>query len=143
MNPVKFDHAKSTVTLDKAFVKKANVIGSKEYEDLVRLRRDYSEYSITVKTIKKKTDKKRHAGLDYKGMGKYIELTHGADSPAMRAFEHVQALAKTQSGQYAYVKKWFLNSFPDYDKTQAWTQEIGIQAVANESNTNETQEDAA
>ncbi|HRX09572.1 MAG TPA: hypothetical protein P5559_10505 [Candidatus Limiplasma sp.] len=143
MNPIKFDHAQSNITLDKAFVKKANVIGSKEYEDLVRLRRDYPKYSITVKTIKKKTDKKRHAGLDYDSMGKYIELTHGADSPALLAFEHVQALAKTQSGQYAYVKKWFLESFPDYDKTQVWKQEIGIQAKAVDSDTDETQEDAA
>lgn len=135
--------ATKTLTLSKAFLRKASVVGSNEYIDLVALRKDFDGYTITVKTIKKKTDKKKHEGLNYKRMGKYIELTNGVDSPAMRAFEHIKALATTQSGQYAYVKKWFLKSFPDYDKTQVWTQEIGIQAVADESNTKETQDAAA
>ena len=143
MNSVKIDHAKSTVTLSKAFLRKANVVGSNEYKDLVALRQDFHDYSITVKTIKKKTDKKRHAGLDYESMEKYVELTYGANSPAMRAYEQIRALATTQSGQYAYVKKWFLKSFPDYDKTQVWTQEIGIQTLADESSTKETQDAAA
>lgn len=133
MYNAKFNHTTSTVTLSKAFLRKANVVGSNEYKDLVALRQDFTDYSIAVKTIKKKTDKKRHAGLDYESMGKYIELTHGEDSPAMRAYEQVRALATTQSGQYAYVKKWFLNSFPDYDKTRIWEQAIGIQAIAIES----------
>ena len=131
------------LTLTKAFLKKANVIGSTEYEALVRYRHDFPDKTITVKTIKKKTDKKRHAGLNYKRMGKYIELTHGADSPAMRAYEQIRALATTQSGQYAYVKKWFLKSFPDYDKTQVWEQEIDFQEIAIESDTEKPQKKSA
>ena len=55
--------AAKEIIITKKFEKAANVIGSNEYKDLVTLMRDFPEFNIKVKEIKKKANKKTYNGL--------------------------------------------------------------------------------
>ena len=119
-NLVTIEHSNERITITKEFANKANVVGSEEYRTLVRLRQDFPNYSITTKAIKKNASKRKYTNLTYEKMMLYIELTYHKDSPEYSTFFRVKKLASTHAGQYAFVKKWFLSSFPDYNTSPVW-----------------------
>lgn len=62
-----------TIILTKKFAKSASLVGSKDYNTLCRLRKDYPDYKVVVREIAKKEGKKNtHKNLTYKAMGAYI-----------------------------------------------------------------------
>ena len=57
--------AAKEIIITKKFEKAANVIGSNEYKDLVTLMRDFPEFNIKVKEIKKKANKKTYYHVSF------------------------------------------------------------------------------
>ena len=49
---INFNHAEKEIIITKAFEKAANVIGSTEYKELVKVRKDFPDYSIKRKETK-------------------------------------------------------------------------------------------
>ena len=47
-----------TIILTKKFAKSASLVGSKDYNTLCRLRKDYPDYKVVVREIAKKEGKK-------------------------------------------------------------------------------------
>lgn len=102
--------AKKEIIITKKFEKAANTIGSKEYSDLVTLMRDFPEFRITVKEIKKKANKKTYSGLTMEEMRRFVKTRSNKE---IDLFEKVIAIAEHKKGSYAVTKKWFLNHYKD------------------------------
>ena len=106
--------AKKEIIITKKFEKAANSIGSREYNELVVLMKDFPTFSIVVKEIKKSTSKKTYNGLTIEEMKRFIG-TQSEEEVIL--FERVVAIAKHKKGSYAITKKWFLNKYKDaYEK---------------------------
>lgn len=113
-------HPNKSIILTKAFSRSAGILGSTAYNTLKQLRADYPDYVIELRTIKRKEGKSNASyNLTYKNMEEYIIATAGENSEAITEFKKMRILSKTQSGPYAYVKKWFLEKYPDAHKTGA------------------------
>lgn len=102
--------AAKEIIITKKFEKAANVIGSNEYKDLVTLMKDFPEFNIKVKEIKKKANKKTYNGLTMDEMRRFVGTRSKEESVLL---EKVIAIAKGKKGSYAITKKWFLNRYKD------------------------------
>lgn len=110
------DFITATIIITKKFYKAASVLNSPEYKEMMQLRRDNPDFTIVLREIKKKENKKSYRNLNYKNMRTFIE-NHETDDEVRAArikeFEKVKALSQVQSGPYAYVKTWFLKMYGD------------------------------
>ena len=79
------DFDTQSIILTKKFAKSASVVGSKDYNTLCRLRRDYPDYKVVVREIAKKEGKKNtHKNLTYLNNLIYL-YTVGLDNPQILA----------------------------------------------------------
>lgn len=112
-NGVTFNHVTKEIIITKAFEKAANKIGSNEYNELVKIRRDFSDYTIRRKEIEKNTSKQIYKGLTVTEMKRFI-ATRSAEE--VELFEKVCKIADSKQGKYAVIKKWFLDHYKkEYD----------------------------
>ena len=118
-NDCMVDFIQEKIIVTKRFVKAASIINSTEYNAMIQLRRDNPTFPVEIREIKKKEGKKSYRNLNYDNMKAYIIAKEGEKSPMLSELEKVKKLSKVQAGPYAYVKKWFLNTYPDYKETEA------------------------
>ena len=116
----KINHGKGIITITKSFSKKASEFGSTEYGIIKGLRNDFPDYKVTIKEIKKNPHKKTYAKLTYENMEKYIECIEPNN---LASLEIVIRASKIQPSPYAYVKKWFLETYSDYREYSAVIEE--------------------
>ena len=102
--------ATKEIIITKKFEKAANVINSNEYKALVTLMRDFPDFDIKVREIKKNTSKKTYSGLTIEEMRRFIAARSEKE---VFLFEKVVTIAKHKKGSYAVTKKWFLNHYKD------------------------------
>ena len=108
------DHANQTIVLTKKFSKTSSIVGSKDYNTLCRLRKDYPDYSIVVREIAKKEGKVNpNRNLTYDHMRETITIKHGKESKELAALETVIVESKIKPAPYLHVKDWFLRQYPD------------------------------
>ena len=108
------DFINATIIITKKFYKAASVLNSLEYKEMMQLRRENPNFSIVLREIKKKENKKSYRNLNYKNMRTFIEnyeTDDGVRADRIKEFEKVMELSKVQSGPYAYVKTWFLKQY--------------------------------
>ena len=92
----------------------ANEIGSAAYNELVRIRKDFPDYTIRRKEIAKKENKKSFKGLTIDEMKRFLTTVGKED---LELFEKVCKIAENKQGKYAVIKKWFLNNYQEaYEK---------------------------
>jgi hypothetical protein len=125
-NTYKVDFAKGTITLTRGFAEKANILNSAEYKTLRKLKNDFPTLEIFQRTATVSATKKTHKGLTLDRMEKYITTFEPAE--ALKVYYKVKAyntdLKETKDGDiveitnYGKVKKWFLNKYPEYEKTE-------------------------
>lgn len=96
--------------ITKAFEKAASQIGSKEYEEMVKTLKDFPEFEVKYKEIKKKTNKQSYKGLTIDEMKRFVSTRSTAEQ---EKFNKVLEIADGQRGKYAIVKKWFLDNYKD------------------------------
>lgn len=113
------DYETGTIVVTKKFAKAAGILNTPEYKTMRQLRKDNPDYPVVLREIKKNDGKKTYKNLTYKAMETYIILKYGEDSDERKAYNQTKALSEVQNGPYAYVKNWFLKSFPDYDSVDA------------------------
>ena len=113
-NPYKVDHAAQTIRISKNFARKASTIATTEYNELKQLMNDFPTYKIQQRKNETNSKKVTYANLSYTKMRHYIRARTNNNQGILQQFETVLELSKTQPGKYAYVKKWFLATFPDY-----------------------------
>lgn len=111
-NVLKVDHKSKTIVMDRTFAKKAEIVGSKEYNLLQTARRDYEGYTVIRREIKKNLNKECYRGLTYDYMRNYI-LSHTGAETMIQKFNELLLLTKCHSIRYPHIKKWFLDSYPE------------------------------
>ena len=111
------DYVESKIIVSKKFLKEAGNVTTAAYSDLVQIRKDYPDFTIEPRQIAKRENKMTYGKLTYDFMRKYIENKADAEQVLVE-FEQVQKLAKFQSAQYVYVKKWFLGLYGDEFKRE-------------------------
>lgn len=105
-----------TIELTKAEMKNAMTYGTKEYDALQTIRRDYPGFEI-VEAVKTKKGKSHFASLDMKTIKAYVEK-HGDDEQKV-SFAFISNKTVNEDGEYHEaqsffeIKKWFLNEFPE------------------------------
>jgi hypothetical protein len=102
--------------MDRTFAKNAENTRSEEYAHLQAVRKDYPDYTVTLKTIKKNPNKESYKGLTYDYMEDYI-LTHGSEEEILENFaeyKELRLIAKchSRSMRYPTIKRWFLEKYP-------------------------------
>lgn len=111
-NVLKVDHKSKTIVMDRTFAKKAEVVGSDEYNLLQTARRDYDTYSVIRREIKKNPTKECYRGLTYDYMRNYI-MSHSSAEAMIEKFNELLLLSQCHSIRYPHIKKWFLEAYPE------------------------------
>lgn len=129
--PVVFvNHEDKTLTVSKAFYKKASIYGTPEYNELKAAMRDNEGYGVEFKTSEKKTYK----NLNFKRMEDYIKTQPDSEAKLME-FEAVKMIAEAKGSKYPLTKKWFLLTYPEYKENE-------VSRSETETLTNEAKEKA-
>ena len=125
-NTLKINHEKGIITMDRTFAKNAENTMSAEYAHLQSVRRDYPNYAVIRRQIKKNPNKECYKGLTYEYMENYI-ITHEEGEKQIRVLEELAEMrliseCHSKAFRYPTIKKWFLNVYPeivDFGKTDS------------------------
>ena len=72
-------HNDKTITLTKAYAKKANTPGTREFKELANLHKNFPDYDIVMRTATITADKNTHDGLSIEMIEKIISRHSNAD----------------------------------------------------------------
>lgn len=103
------NHEKHTITISKAFYKKASIFGTDEYYAFRQVMKENENYTIKFKSTTKNT----YSKLTFSRMKEYIETQPNSEMMLIK-FDAVKRIAETKGSAYPLVKKWFLKTFPAY-----------------------------
>lgn len=131
------DHNEPEIRITKEFARKSSNPKNAEFKTLATLHMTYPTYPIKTRTVKPKHKKKSFGKLNYPNMEEFIKRAEGEGSPLHKEFRTQRILAHREPAQYVFVKKWFLEKFPEYDISEEW---IGI--VDADSNLDDVAESA-
>ena len=118
-NTLKIDFNTNTIIMDRTFAKKSENTLSDEYRHLQAVRKDYPDYKVVTRTIKRNPNKKTYSGLTYAYMEDYI-LKHGNDAEVQKALSEYRELRLIANCQgkgkgYPVIKQWFLGRYPEIE----------------------------
>lgn len=116
-NILKIDHVHCTIIMDRTFAKNAENTMSAEYAHLQSVRRDYPNYTVARRQIKKNPNKECYKGLTYAYMEAYI-ASHEDDENrklVLKEFAELRLIAQCHSKAHRYpvIKQWFLDKYPE------------------------------
>ena len=120
MKNYEISYENCTVTLSASFLRKASTLGTKEYQEMLQLRRDLPGFQFQKAEVEKKTASK-YKNLTYKHMREYIaaSIVDEAEAKAMLdQMKKVESLSKVQANPYKYVHDWFIKQFPECKREQ-------------------------
>ena len=116
-NTLTIRHETREIVMDRTFAKFSKNTRSEEYAHLQQVRKDYPNYTVITRTIKRNSNKKTYNGLTYEWMEDYI-LTHGTAEESekiLNEFNEMRLIAECHSKAFRYpvIKKWFLGMYPE------------------------------
>jgi len=117
---VEMNHSTKTVILTKKFLLAANRIGTPEFNEMMALRTQFSDYTFEERKIEKNPNKQTYGRLTYENMRKHIRGKETEERAAiiLKELDTVIDLSQAQKASYVYVKKWFLNLYKEDFKTK-------------------------
>ncbi len=118
-NTLKINFNNKTIVMDRTFAKKSRDTRSDEYLHLQTVRKDYPDYRVITRTIKRNPDKETYKGLTYAFMENYI-LNHGNDDEvkeALSEYRELRTIAKChgRGKGYPVIKQWFLERYEEIE----------------------------
>ena len=105
--------AENTIVASKTTLKKASIPNSPEYKELMELVKQMPDFTITEKKIKKSASKKTYEGLNKNFIMQYLSIQNNAEE-LKKQYEKAAEL-----GKFPLVRKWFLNTFENFDMDTA------------------------
>lgn len=120
MANIKINETKKVIEITKSFEKKARMYGTKEYDDLQIVRRDYPNFKVITKAARRNTD--GFKGLTFEYMEKYIK-EHSEEKDLLAEF--YKKCGRNENGEnidffkgepYGKIKKWFLEQYPIFQE---------------------------
>lgn len=114
-----FNYNFSTKTIEgsKSSISKANKGINPWYQELTSMLSIQPSFSVVEKQIKKNEGKKTYHGLTFSKMEEYIS-TKDNSTERLAVFKAVQEIAKAKGSLYPITKKWFLEKYPEFKKTE-------------------------
>ena len=110
-----------TITGTKASFNKAGKGFGPEYEELTSKMAAHPDFKLEVKEQKHKITKAKqtYEGLDFTFMENYIATLANAEEISKK-YTEVKAMAKKmETAVYPFTKKWFLDTFKNFDMDAA------------------------
>ena len=118
-NGYSINHVEKQIVVSKAFLARASQVDTQEFETVRKLMKMLPRYEFVQKeSIKKNPNKKTYRNLTYGNMEKYIRANEENPVAMLSEFKTVKAKSCIQPSPYAYVKKWFLEQYPDYTESK-------------------------
>lgn len=119
-NTLKIDFNNKKIIMDRTFAQLCTDTNSDEYEKLQRVRRDYPDYEVVARQIRRNPNKETYKGLTYAYMENYI-LTHEPEARALAVIKEYNDLrtisqCHRQGLRYPTIKKWFLEKYPEIEE---------------------------
>ena len=119
-NTLRIDFDNKAIIMDRTFAKKCENTHSEEYKHLQTVRKDYPEYTVITRTIKRNPNKETYKGLTYEYMEDYI-LSHGTEAEiakSLKEYRELRLITKCHGRGFRYptIKKWFLEKYPAIDE---------------------------
>jgi hypothetical protein len=111
-NVLKIDHKNGKIIMDREFSIRASIFGTDEYNRLQQARRDYDQYGVERKTIKRNPKKEAFKGLTYAYMEAYMDR-YNVSEEIRQEYQDVRFNVQCHSIRYPLVKQWFLKTFPE------------------------------
>ena len=116
-NALTVNFEKNQIVMTRLFAQKCSDTRSEEYAHLQIVRRDYPDFTVVTRQIKKNPNKESYKGLTYEYMRDYI-ITHVApeeEAEAIAEFNELILISKchSQARRYPIIKKWFLEKYPE------------------------------
>lgn len=119
-NTITLNHKDRLIVMDRTFAKFAENVRTEEYHILQSVRKDYPEYEVVRKQIKKNKSKECYSGLTYDYMKTYIKNheTKKEGAAITAELEEMIEISRCHSKAYRYpvIKKWFLERYPEISK---------------------------
>lgn len=114
---LKVDYNKHRLVMSREFAKYSHNTMSEEYAHLQRVRQDYPNFEVVLRTVTPNSKKKTYHGLTYAYMEDYI-LTHGNAETRKANFteyNEMRLISECHSRAYRYpvIKSWFLEKYPE------------------------------
>ena len=103
----------NTIIATKTTLKKASVPNSPEYKALMKLMKQNPTFTVAVKEIKTAEGKKDYKGVNNKFIKEYISIKENADELEK------QYKKAYEMGKFVMARKWFLNTFKNFDMEEA------------------------
>ena len=114
-NSIKVNFNTNQIIMDRTFASRAADVRSEEYAILQNVRRDYPEFQVIRRQIKKNPSKESYRGLTYQYMEDYI-ASHTDSEKRTAEYKELRLLAECHSVRYPTIKKWFLETYPEVSK---------------------------
>ena len=111
------NHNAKTITITKAYAKRANTPGTKEFRELANLHKAFPDYDIIHRTAVITADKETHNGLSVPQMEKIIKASFENEDERNKAVEEFNKAKEFYQGNRSYygkMKSWFLKKYPNY-----------------------------
>ena len=100
------------ITINKAFARKAETMGTPEFEELKKAIQDFPQFSIKVKAPQAR--EKDHKGLTKDLMKKLVKEMSDNNQADIKKFNEVIALYEGTNFHFSKVKAYFLVKYPAY-----------------------------
>lgn len=117
-------HNDKTITLTKAYAKKANTPGTNEFKELANLHKAYPDYDIVMRTANITADKDTHNGLTVERIEKIVRAQKNGEELIKEYNEFVAFWGKEvldkKTGKkvirapYGKVKSWYLKKVKEH-----------------------------
>jgi len=111
MKNYKIDFAKNMITVSAAFMKKAEQLGTKEFETMMELKK----LGMIIAYQQPKPRKKPLYQLTYKRMEQFIRCSDDAEA-LLAEFEAMKKEGRGTNAAYLHVQQWFEEQSPNYPK---------------------------
>ena len=119
-NTVRLDHKDHRIVMDATFAKLSSNVRNAEYAILQSVRRDYPDYVVTTRQIKRNPSQEHYKGLTYDYMRDYINAHESEEnaSAVLQELEDMIDISKchSQGKRYPTIKEWFLDKYPAVKK---------------------------
>ncbi len=114
MTSIKVDYAGRKIILSSAFVKRAFIPNTDEYDALQAVRALHPGFTLATREFKKNTKQEHYRGLTYDFMRDYIASHEMDPKPVLAELEEMIGNSKAHSlgKRYPTIKAWFLDRYP-------------------------------
>jgi hypothetical protein len=107
------NHAQNTVEISRSFQIAASRKGTPEYNVMMSIHKDFPSMEVTIKTYHRKGKPSSH--LTYGMIETYLECLPDKQK-YIHLFNKACKVSRTYPDPPKEVRKWFLESFPDFNK---------------------------